>query len=37
VKITCMVGCKCYEGDDEGPIACHRRQHNICRNYSEVE
>jgi hypothetical protein len=37
VKITCMVGCKCYEGDDQGPIACHRRQHQICRNYSEVE
>lgn len=37
VKLTCMVGCKCYEGDDQGPIACHLRQHQICRNYSEVE
>lgn len=37
VKITCMQGCKCYEGDDSGPIACHRRQDEICRNYSEVE
>ena len=37
VKLTCMMGCKCYEGDDSGPIACHRRQHEVCRNYSEVE
>ena len=37
VKITCMQGCKCYEGDDSGPIVCHRREHNICHNYSEVE
>ena len=34
VKITCMAGCDCYDTDEH---ICHHHEHQICRNYLEVE